>query len=166
MLRALGELIVAALVITVANLVYLSLTGGAQTAGQAIPHAFGVVGVVLMLWAEIGHSLRRRSHGRATVPARVSLSAHVVAGLVGPVLVLLHASRQLGGLAGVVTVMAFGVVASGLVGRFVYPATRARTGARPIVAAWHLVHVPLATATLALALVHVVAALYFGAGVR
>lgn len=166
MRRALAELIVAVALIVVAVAVYPALARDGAMPGEAVPHGFGIVGVVLMLWAEVAHSLRRRSHGRALVPARHSLSAHVVAGLVGPALVFLHASDRFGGLAGVVTVMTLLVVASGLTGRLLYPTVGGRDAVRPVVATWHLLHVPLATATVALAAVHVVAALYFGVGVR
>ena len=117
-------------------------------------------GIALMLWAEVAHSLRRRNHARSRLPARLSLSAHVVAGLVGPALILMHTHWQLRGLAGVVTIMTLLVVASGVAGRFVYPSVSGpeHPTARRAVAGWHLVHVPL--------LVHAAAAAYFGVGIR
>lgn len=166
--RVLGELTIAGLAIAAAIAGYRVLAGPDLDPGATVPHAFGVLGVLLMLWAELAHSLRRRSRAGAHMPARVSLSAHVVAGLVGPALVLLHTGWHLRGLAGAVTVMMLVVVASGAVGRCLYPAVgdTQPSGVRSVVAAWHAIHVPLATATLALALVHVVAALYFGVGLR
>ncbi len=166
MQRALLELTVASAVITVAAVAYPAIAGAGARAGDPIPHGFAVAGTLLMLWAQFGHSLRRRVHGRGLVPARVSLSAHVIAGLVGPILVLLHAAAHFHRLAGTVMVMTLLVVASGLAGRLLYPAVEHRPSARKVVAAWHIVHVSLATAAVTLAAVHVAAALYFSAGVR
>lgn len=168
MLRASLELLVASLVIGGAFLVHELFVPAWQSPGAALPHAFGIVGLALMLLAEAGHSLRRLS-AKPRLSGRTSLSVHVFAGLVGPALVLLHSGWLFEGLAGLVTLLILLVVASGIVGRFVFPVVGdapEHALARRLLAAWHLLHVPLATTTIALAFVHLVGALYFSVGLR
>ncbi len=166
MRRAWAELAAAAAAIAAAWILYRALAPDGAAPSTAVGHGFGVAGAALMLWAEVGHSLRKRAVHRPLFPTRWSLAAHVVAGLVGPALVLLHTGWRFRGLAGVVTVLTLGVVASGVAGRFVYGVTAAPGGGRRAVAAWNLVHVPLALATVVLAAVHAAGALYFSAGLQ
>lgn len=165
MRRAWAEAAVAAAAMAAAWALYRALAPDGAAPSTAVGHGFGIAGAALMLWAELGHSLRKRAIHRPLFAARWSLAMHVVAGLVGPALVLLHTGWRFRGLAGAVTVMTLVVVASGVTGRFVYGVTAAPGGGRRTVAAWNLVHVPLALATVVLAAVHAVGALYFSAGI-
>ena len=112
------------------------------------------------------------------------LKFHMITGLVGPYMVLLHTAMRFSGLAGLAMLLTVIVVASGLVGRYIYtrvpravesPDAAAGTtdGAGPdesfgrflkrrkALAAWHTFHVPLTWALFAAAFLHVVAALYY-----
>jgi hypothetical protein len=94
------------------------------------------------------------------------LSFHMVTGLVGPYLVLLHSSLRFNGLAGLTMLLTAVVVGSGLVGRYLYTRVprgpdAGSAGRRRAFAAWHLVHLPLTWALFAAATVHVIAALYY-----
>lgn len=162
------ELLGSAALIAIAWFLHAAFVPSTTAASDPIPHAFGVLGMLLMLWAEVAHSARRSLSDRATIPASISMGLHVVAGLVGPALVLMHTGWRWRGLPGAVTWMTLAVVASGAVGRFVYPAVGGKPAspARRAIASWHLVHVPLAAATIALAALHVAAALYYAAGLR
>jgi hypothetical protein len=53
---------------------------------------------------------------------RTWLQAHIVMGIVGPYLVLLHAAWTFRGLAGALSLMTVLVVASGFIGRYIYTA--------------------------------------------
>jgi cytochrome b561 len=94
-------------------------------------------------------------------------------------MVLLHTAMRFNGLAGVATLLTAVVVASGIVGRYLYTALprtlqpdatpdTATTHAadslaarRQALASWHAVHVPLTWALFAAASLHAAAALYF-----
>lgn len=90
---------------------------GEQWAGTLPGHVLGVVGFALMLWAGFGYSWRKRHPAPGAQAMRVAMQSHIVAGLVGPFLVVLHSGFAFHGLAGVVSFMMVLVVASGVVGR-------------------------------------------------
>jgi hypothetical protein len=109
------------------------------------------------------------------------LKFHMVTGLVGPYMVLLHTAMKFNGLAGLAMLLTVVVVVSGLIGRYIYTrvprtveglaATAGGAGLderrgqilkrRKALATWHTMHVPLTWALFAAAFVHVVAALYY-----
>jgi hypothetical protein len=185
--RRAPELVAAGLV--VAALVALRLfavTGDAAAPGGGVGHAFGVAGLLLMLVTEVAYSVRKRATDRAWGPLQVWLQVHVLTGIVGPALVLLHAPWRVGSLAGWATIATAVVAGSGFVGRFLSAnlprvsedesaggggagrtrAVRRAIAVRRALAIWHVVHVPLGIALFVLAFAHAGAALYFAAGTR
>jgi hypothetical protein len=134
-----------------------------------VGHVLGITGFLLMVFAETAYTWRKKVTREGYGPLRHWMQAHVFAGLVGPYLVLLHTAFQFRGLAGVLSLMVLVVVASGLAGRFVYtavPKVPAAPGARRVLAAWWLLHVPLAAAMFVLAAMHVAGALYYATFLR
>ena len=113
---------VAILIISVVYLLAILLLGGIPAASDFFGHTLGVVGFLLMLMTETLYTLRKRS--RSARWGRVSswLQFHIVTGMVGPYLVLLHSSWKFNGLAGMVLLMTGIVVVSGFVGRYIYTA--------------------------------------------
>lgn len=85
-------------------------------------HGIGVIGFVLMLATETLYSLRKRSRQARWGRTASWLRFHIVTGLVGPFMVLLHASWRFNGLAGVVTLLTGVTVVSGFIGRYIYTA--------------------------------------------
>ena len=148
-------------------------------ASSFVGHSIGVVGFVLMLVTETLYSLRKRVTDARWGPMAGWLRFHIVTGLVGPYMVLLHTAMRFNGLAGVATLLTAVVVASGIVGRYLYtvlPRTSQLSTAqdsetthaagslaarRQALASWHAVHVPLTWALFAAAFVHATAALFF-----
>ena len=151
------------------------------TASSLVGHGIGIVGFVLMLMTATLYSLRKLRTDARWGSTASWLRFHMVTGLVGPYMVLLHTAMKFRGLAGLTMLLAVIVVASGLVGRYIYTAVprtsdgaedaTIRAGAAPrrekvaarrrALATWHLVHLPLTWALFAAAIVHVVAALYY-----
>ena len=147
-------------------------------ASSLIGHGIGIVGFILMLATATLYSLRKlRSDARWGTTA-IWLKSHMVMGLVGPYMVLLHTAMKFNGLAGLAMLLTVVVVVSGLVGRYIYTrvprtsddeaAARARdedreriARRRKALATWHTVHIPLTWALFAAAFIHVVAALYY-----
>lgn len=105
--------------------VYLSVTillKRIPAASELFGHGLGILGFILMLMTETLYSIRkRRRHARW---GRMStwLSFHIITGIVGPYMVLLHSSWKYHGLAGLVTLLTVLVVFSGFVGRYIYTA--------------------------------------------
>jgi hypothetical protein len=101
---------------------YLYLAQGTPfPPSSLVGHGLGIVGFVLMLCTETLYSLRKRTSfhfGRMSL----WLQLHIVTGIVGPLLVVLHAGWKFNGLAGILTVVTVVVVVSGLVGRYIYTA--------------------------------------------
>lgn len=87
-----------------------------------VAHVLGVVGYALMLWCAFGYSWRKNLARHGPGATRTWMRAHVVAGIVGPALVLIHAQWSFRGLAGMTMVLTLVIVASGMVGRYVYAA--------------------------------------------
>lgn len=108
------------IVVTILYLVVVAALSQIPPASQLFGHALGILGFILMLLTETLYSLRKRS--RRARWGRMSdwLSFHIYTGIVGPFLVLLHASWKFHGLAGLVTLMTALVVFSGFIGRYIY----------------------------------------------
>jgi len=85
-------------------------------------HSIGILGFILMLMTETLYSIRKRSRSARWGRMADWLDFHIFTGIVGPFMVLLHSSWKFNGLAGVVTLLMFIVVASGFVGRYIYTA--------------------------------------------
>jgi enamine deaminase RidA (YjgF/YER057c/UK114 family) len=125
MYRSTRELWLAFVAIVIISIIYLLaviLLGGIPAASDFFGHSLGVVGFLLMLMTETLYTLRKRS--RSARWGRVSswLQFHIVTGLVGPYMVLLHTSWKFNGLAGIVMLMTGVVVISGFIGRYIYTA--------------------------------------------
>lgn len=119
------ELWVAFSTIVIISIIYILaviLLGGIPAASDFFGHSLGVVGFLLMLMTETLYTLRKRS--RRARWGRISswLQFHIVTGLVGPYMVLLHSSWKFNGLAGIVMLMTSVVVISGFIGRYIYTA--------------------------------------------
>lgn len=112
-------------VVTVGAVTALYIWGaraGTPASGDFLGHSLGVVGFLLMLATETLYSLRKRARGRAIGRLSTWLQWHIVMGIVGSYMVLLHTAWQFQGLAGVVTLLTAVVVLSGFVGRYIYTA--------------------------------------------
>jgi hypothetical protein len=125
MYQSARELWVAFFAIVIITLVYLTaviMLGGVPAASSLFGHSLGILGFTLMFMTETLYTLRKRS--RSARWGRVSswLNFHIVTGLVGPYLVLLHSSWKFNGLAGIVMLMTLVVVISGFIGRYIYTA--------------------------------------------
>jgi hypothetical protein len=93
---------------------------GIPRPSSRVGYALGILGFLLMLCTEILYSLRKRLPRFTRGPMRTWLQAHVVTGLLGSCLVLLHSGWRFHGLAGVVALLTLIVVVSGFVGRYLY----------------------------------------------
>ncbi len=153
-------------------------------AGAFFGHILGILGFILMLLTEILYSIRKRSRTARWGSMASWLQFHIFTGLVGPYLVLLHASWKFNGLAGATTLLTILIVVSGFVGRYIYtqiPRTLegveietpsgqfqagALTRARRLLAVWHIIHIPLGMALFTAAFIHIGAALYYATLLR
>lgn len=117
------ELEIAVVGVGAVTALYVVAMRGLDTApGALFGHSLGVVGFLLMLATETLYSLRKRARGRAFGRLSSWLQWHIVMGIVGSYMVLLHTAWRFNGLAGVVSLLTAVVVLSGFVGRYVYTA--------------------------------------------
>jgi hypothetical protein len=89
---------------------------------SAVEHGMGIVGFLLMLVTESAYSLRKRIHRFTFGSMRAWMQAHVITGLVGACLVVLHAAGKYQGLAGVLAFLTLILIVSGFIGRYIYTA--------------------------------------------
>ena len=155
-----------AAIVAVTALYALAYTqaGHFPTASSWVGHGIGIAGSVLMLMTATLYSLRKLRSDASWGPTASWLRFHMVTGLVGPYMVLLHTAGRFNGLAGLTMLLTVVVVASGLMGRYLYtrvPRAPEAAARRRTLATWHLVHLPLTWALFAAATVHVIAALYY-----
>lgn len=91
--------------------------------GHPFGHSLGIIGTLLMVITETGYSVRKRTNWLNWAgPVRYWLSMHIVTGIVGPFMVLMHTGLQFRGLAGVSFILSLIVVGSGFIGRYLYTA--------------------------------------------
>ncbi|MBI4788418.1 MAG: hypothetical protein HY782_15410 [Chloroflexi bacterium] len=102
----------------------------APSGGHPFGLSLGAIGMALMLITETIYSIRKRVRWLHWLGSlRLWLSFHILTGIVGPFLVLLHSGFAVGGVAGWALTMAGMVVLSGFVGRYIYTAVpRTRAG--------------------------------------
>jgi hypothetical protein len=180
----LPELAYAAAAIAAVTVLYgvaYSQASAFPAASSIVGHGIGIAGFILMLMTATLYSLRKLRQDARWGSTSAWLKFHMVTGLVGPYMVLLHTAMRFSGLAGLAMLLTVIVVVSGLIGRYIYTAVpravdgleAAAGGAglderrgrllkrRKALATWHTFHVPLTWALFAAAFIHVVAALYY-----
>jgi hypothetical protein len=108
--------------VTLAYLAVINVLQSIPAASGLFGHAIGILGFVLMLMTEILYSLRKRSRSARWGKMANWLQFHIFTGLVGPYLVLIHASWKYNGLAGILTLLTLVIVVSGFFGRYIYTA--------------------------------------------
>ena len=111
-----------AIALGVTILYFLIAQNGIPGSSSVIGYGLGILGFLLMLGAEVLHTWRKQQKDARWGKMRTWLQAHVVIGLVGPYLVLLHSAWRLNGVAGVVMLLTFLMVASGFLCYYIYPA--------------------------------------------
>ncbi len=94
--------------------------GGFPKAWGLVGHGIGIVGFILILMTETLYSIRKRLTDAKWGSMASWLKFHIYTGLVGPYLVLLHTSMRFHGIAAVAMLFTIVVVASGIVGRYIY----------------------------------------------
>jgi hypothetical protein len=167
MLRRNAEIVYALAAVALVTAVYggaVALAGALPDASTFAGHTIGVVGFLLMLMTETLYSIRKQMTDARWGSMAGWLQFHVVTGLVGPYMVLLHTAMRFNGLAGVAMLLTVVVVVSGVVGRYIYtnvPRVENLAGRRGALATWYALHVPLTWVLFAAAFVHTAAALYY-----
>ena len=119
------ELWIAFIAIVIISIIYILAVislGGIPAASNFFGHSLGILGFLLMLMTETLYALRKRSRSARWGKISSWLQFHIVTGLVGPYMVLLHTSWKFNGLAGIVMLMTGVVVISGFIGRYIYTA--------------------------------------------
>jgi hypothetical protein len=162
--RELLYALAAIVVVTALYVVAYTQAGHFPAASGWVGHGIGIAGSVLMVMTATLYSLRKLRAGASWGSTASWLRFHMVTGLVGPYMVLLHTAMHFRGIAGLAMLLTVAVVASGLTGRFLYtrvPRSPKAGARRRAFATWHLIHVPLTWALFAAAIVHMVAALYY-----
>src|SRR4030067_1300472 len=112
----------AILCISLAYLFVMAWQDAIPRASEFFGHSLGILGFIVMLMTETLYSLRKRSHSARWGRMADWLDFHIFTGVVGPYMVLLHSSWKFNGLAGIVMLLTFTIVASGFLGRYIYTA--------------------------------------------
>jgi hypothetical protein len=121
------ELLVAlGAVVGVTALYALAAWDGLPPPNSPLGYGLAGTGFLMMLSTETLYSLRKRLRGFTWGRMSTWLRIHIVTGIVGPYLVLLHSGGRFHGLAGVLSLLTIVLVASGFVGRYLYTAVPRR----------------------------------------
>ena len=182
--RALWLSFLAAILISAIYGLVVFWTKAIPPAGALFGHLLGILGFILMLLTEVLYSIRKRRNSARWGSMASWLQFHIFTGLVGPYMVLLHSSWKFNGLAGATTLLTILIVISGFIGRYIFtqiPRTldgveiatpsgqvqaAALARARRLMAAWHLIHIPIGMALFTAAFIHIGAALYYATLMR
>jgi len=186
--RELWYALIGAVVVSAVYGVAIAQAGAFPRASGLVGHGIGILGFVLMLMTETLYSIRKRMTDARWGSMAGWLRFHIVTGLVGSYMVLLHTAVHFRGLAGIAMLLTAVVVVSGVVGRYLYtalprtldaeepvvpeapvvPATRGDSPAaeqlaarRRAMATWYASHIPLTWVLFTLAFVHAFGALYY-----
>jgi hypothetical protein len=104
---------------------------------QGVGYALGLVGLALLL-CQLLYSVRKRARSAGSAGRlHTWLGAHMWLGILGPTAILFHSNFRVGAFNSVVALACMGlVVASGLVGRFLYRKVHARLFDRRLELRW------------------------------
>lgn len=117
------ELRTSLIIVFVITVFYLFVAaGGVPVTTSPFGYIFGITGFLLMLGAKVLYTWRKSQ--KTGVRGKVStwLQAHIIIGIVGPYMILLHSAWRLNGVAGIAMLLAFLMVASGFLLNYIYPA--------------------------------------------
>ncbi len=119
-----SELEISLFFVIVLSGIYIAYEILAEPAGgHPLGHTLGIIGTLLMVMTELLYSLRKRTRLlNWGGPVRNWLSFHIITGIIGPFMVLMHTGLQFRGLAGISFLLTIIVVGSGFVGRYLYTA--------------------------------------------
>jgi hypothetical protein len=173
--REIWYALIAIAIVSAAYLFAYQQAGAFPAASGLVGHGIGVMGFILMLMTETLYSIRKLMTDARWGSMAGWLRFHMVTGLVGPYMVLLHTTMRFRGLAGVAMLLTVVAVVSGVIGRYLYTtaphlagdAEKSDVGAgrsgsrRGALATWHTVHVPLTWALFAVAAIHAAAAMFY-----
>lgn len=166
--------------------IFLSASPQLPYAHTPAGHHLGWLGFAVLLWTAV-YPYKKHHSAHATWP-KTWFYVHLAAGIVGPLLILVHAGWHLHAGVPVLALLAMAVVTlSGITGQAIHSwALRALREQRRELAqhglsretidrqietlaaqaetfrVWQIIHAPLAVIFAALALTHIVGALYFG----
>lgn len=127
--RATGELVGGSLAAALATVAFIAWRDGSTWWASGLPgHLLGAIGLALMLWAGVAYTWRKRRTAAGDSAMRGAMQSHIVAGLLGPYLVILHSGLAFHGVAGALTLLMVLVVASGVAGRAVFTAVPRQIG--------------------------------------
>ncbi len=106
--------------------------GKFPSASGLVGHGIGIAGFVLMVMTATLYSIRKLATEARWGGMERWLRFHMVTGIVGPYMVLLHTAMRFRGLAGLAMLLTVVVVISGVVGRYIYTSVpRVIEGAEP-----------------------------------
>jgi hypothetical protein len=163
------------IVVSAVYFVAYVVAGEYPRASGALGHTTGVIGILLMLGAQTAYSMRKQTKDARWGPMVKWLQAHVMMGLLGPYMVLIHSAGKLNGVAAIAAVLTLVTVLSGIVGRYIYtsipkeiegvdPERLAK--AKKALATWRAIHIPITWAMFTSALLHSGGALYYATLLR
>jgi len=174
--RELGFALYGMLLVSAVYFVAYKVTGEFPAPSSPIGHWTGIIGLAFMLMAQTAYPVRKQTRDARWGPMVKWLQAHVMMGLVGPYMVLLHTAGKFNGLAAdILTVLTVIVLLSGIVGRYIYTSIPREiegvdperlAAAKKTLAQWRAVHIPLTWTLFASALIHVLGALYYATLLR
>ena len=147
--------------LTMLFLLVTILTLKYQIETMMFPLVAGIIGALLMFATEFMYSYRKReiiTFG----PLNKWLRIHIVMGIVGPIVILVHTRLNFYGFAGWLTLLTLVVFLSGIVGRYFYRRVARDSRAKPLLAKWRKFHIPLTLTLLLGMFIHVASVLYFG----
>lgn len=108
-------------VAALAALAWLSATTGSYAPGTGLGYALGVSGGAAMLVVLLYPLRKHLRAARAWGPSKYWFAVHMACGIAGPLLILAHSRLRVGSVnAGVALASMLLVMASGIVGRFIY----------------------------------------------
>ena len=119
--RSIASIALPVVVISLALIAWIVRRDGLYTSASAFGYWLGVVGGSMMLVLAV-YPLRKRHNALAVLgPLKYWFRFHLVAGIAGPVIVLFHSTFRIGSFnAAIALASMLLVVASGIVGRFLY----------------------------------------------
>jgi hypothetical protein len=117
------EFFIAAVGVLVIACVYAGFARrGPPAPGSLAGFLLGVAGFLLMIGAQTLYSLRKKLPWLHWGATRRWLQVHIILGLIGPFLIVLHSAGKFNGLAGLLLGLTLLMVASGFVGNYIYTA--------------------------------------------
>lgn len=162
-MRRINTLIVAVIALLLFTIGWFLPLHDYITPREGVGYALGWIGAIGMMLAS-SYALRKRFHRLFDWIGnqRMIFDVHIIFGIFGPILILYHCGYKLGATnSNVALYSMIAVVASGVIGRYLYMRVEKSSLIKKLFSWWHAIHLPFLGMLIVATIFHILASFMY-----